>query len=61
MLVKRPDLARSLPVSKLIDIFRRTPEIFSIYWMLFRITVPVTILAEIASRLGLIEWMAPVL
>ena len=60
MLVKRPDLARSLPVSKLIDIFRRTPEIFSIYWMLFRITVPVTILAEIASRLGLIEWMAPV-
>ncbi|WP_158285698.1 nucleoside recognition protein [Pseudohoeflea suaedae] len=47
-------------MSKLIDILRRTPETFSIYWMLFRITVPITILAELASRMGVIEWMAPV-
>ena len=44
---------------QLIAIFRRTPETFPIYWMLFRITVPVTILAELASRVGLIEWIAP--
>jgi len=46
-------------VPQLIAIFRRTPEVLPIYWMLFRITVPITILAELASRVGLIEWMAP--
>ena len=46
-------------MSQLIAILRRTPEVLPIYWMLFRITVPITILAELASRVGLIEWMAP--
>ena len=46
-------------MSQLVTILRRTPEVFPIYWMLFRITVPITILAEIASRMGLIKMIAP--
>ncbi len=38
---------------------RTTPEAFSVYWMLARIIVPITIGTELLSRLGVIEAVAP--
>lgn len=37
----------------------KTREIVEIYWELAKLIVPITILAEIASRIGLIEAIAP--
>ena len=43
----------------LTSMMRTTRETFDIYWILVRITVPITIAAEILSRLGVIDAIAP--
>ncbi|WP_422372680.1 nucleoside recognition domain-containing protein [Hoeflea sp.] len=42
------------------SVLRKTPEALEIYWTLARIMVPITIAAEILSRLGVIGAVAPV-
>ena len=44
---------------KIFSVLRKTPETLEIYWMLARIMVPITIAAEILSRLGVISVVAP--
>ncbi|MEP0521836.1 MAG: nucleoside recognition domain-containing protein [Hyphomicrobiales bacterium] len=46
-------------MSFLITILRKTPEALNIYWMLARIMIPVTIVTELLSRMGVIEAIAP--
>ena len=46
-------------IQTLMPIIRKTPEAVSIYWMLARIMVPITLFAELLSRLGVIEAIAP--
>ena len=41
-------------------VLRKTLESLEIYWMLVRIMIPVTILTELLSRLGLIKAVAPI-
>ncbi|WP_370321784.1 nucleoside recognition domain-containing protein [Oricola sp.] len=41
------------------SVVRETRETIGIYWLLVRIMVPITILAELLSRLGAIEAVAP--
>ncbi len=49
-------------LTPLLDFLRRnTLESLAIYWLLLRIIVPVTVVAEILSRLGVFEAVAPVL
>lgn len=43
----------------LLSALRTTRETVGIYWLLIRIMVPITILAELLSRLGAIEAVAP--
>ena len=46
-------------MSFLSSALRSTRETIGIYWLLVRIMVPITILAELLSRLGAIEAVAP--
>lgn len=39
--------------------FRKTLETLEIYWVLIRIMVPITIMTELLSRMGVIEAVAP--
>ena len=41
-------------------LMRDTKELVTIYWMLARIMIPITIVTELLSRLGVIELIAPV-
>lgn len=41
------------------SVMRTTRETMEIYWLLVRITVPITILAQALSRMGAIEAIAP--
>jgi hypothetical protein len=43
----------------LISALRKTRETIEIYWILARIMVPITILTELLSRMGVIEVIAP--
>lgn len=45
----------------LMTILRKTPETLEIYWVLARIMVPVTIITEVLSRMGVIDAVAPAL
>jgi hypothetical protein len=38
---------------------RKTRDIIEIYWVLVRITIPITILTEVLSRMGVIKAIAP--
>lgn len=38
---------------------RKTREIFEIYWVLIRITIPITIMTELLARMGVIKAVAP--
>lgn len=46
-------------MAMIITVLRKTPESLAIYWMLGRIMIPLTIVAELLSRLGVIEAVAP--
>ncbi|WP_431323224.1 nucleoside recognition domain-containing protein [Rhizobium sp. YTU87027] len=46
-------------MSFLMSILRKTSETLEIYWVLVRITVPITILTELLSRMGAIKAIAP--
>ncbi|TWD57840.1 hypothetical protein FB480_101595 [Agrobacterium vitis] len=39
---------------------RKTRDITEIYWVLIRITIPITILTEVLSRMGVIKAISPV-
>ena len=41
-------------------LIRSTQELVTIYWMLARIMIPITIVTELLSRMGVIELIAPV-
>jgi spore maturation protein SpmB len=43
----------------ILTVVRKTPDSLAIYWMLARIMVPLTIMAELLSRYGVIEAVAP--
>ncbi|KQV32567.1 nucleoside recognition protein [Rhizobium sp. Root1203] len=43
----------------LMPVLRKTRETLEIYWVLVRITVPLTILTELLSRMGAIKAVAP--
>lgn len=47
-------------MSVIVKIFRKTLEPIEIYWVLARIMIPITIAAELLSRLGVIEMVAPI-
>ncbi|WP_298983581.1 nucleoside recognition domain-containing protein [uncultured Roseibium sp.] len=47
-------------MSVIAKIFRKTLEPIEIYWVLARVMIPITIGAEVLSRLGVIEVVAPV-
>lgn len=44
----------------LIPALRKTRDIAEIYWVLIRITIPITILTELLARMGVIKALAPV-
>jgi spore maturation protein SpmB len=43
----------------ILTVLRKTPDSLAIYWMLGRIMIPLTIMAELLSRYGVIEAVAP--
>ena len=46
-------------MSALTPFMHKTRDTFAIYWMLARIIVPITVLTELLSRMGMIELVAP--
>ena len=50
---------KEFALSVLINISRKTREALDVYWILARITIPITIGAEVLSRLGAIEAISP--